>query len=139
MAAGELQCIGRSHKLKQRFGKGYTLLLMTKDATQDGYDKIDKFVHEMFPTAALLDEPIAGMCKYEVCRGEVVLSEVFRALISAKKEQKIVSWGFTETTLEEVFLKLATIAEVFESTRFEPTVVGKNMKEKLSSLEASLE
>ena len=139
MAAGELQCIGRSHKLKQRFGKGYTLLLMTKDATQDGYDKIDKFVHEMFPTATLLDEPIAGMCKYEVCRGEVVLSEVFRALISAKKEQKIVSWGFTETTLEEVFLKLATIAEVFESTRFETRVVGKNMKEKLSSLEASLE
>jgi len=138
MACGELQCVGRSFELKKRFGKGYTLLLMASEDTEEKYKAIHEFVIGMFPTATLLDEPIAGMCKYEVSRNEVVLSKVFERLIEAERKAFIVSWGFTETTLEEVFLKLATIAEVFDSTRFTFGAKGSTMKEKLSELEDSL-
>ena len=34
------------------------------------------------------------------------------------EEYGIVDWGLTETTLEEVFLKLAALAELFEDKKF---------------------
>ena len=118
MAGGELQCIGRSWQLKRRFGKGYTLGVTTLDKTPDFAVKIEKYVMGLFPSACLIDDPIGGVSKFEIGREDVVLSEVFTKLNSDMEEYGIVDWGLTETTLEEVFLKLAALAELFDDKKF---------------------
>merc|ERR1711881_287072 len=115
MAGGELQCVGRSWQLKRRFGKGYTLGITTKNKSPEFALKIEKYVKGVFPSAGLIDDPIGGVSKFEVGREDIVLSEVFTKLNSDMEEYGIVDWGLTETTLEEVFLKLAALAELFSS------------------------
>ena len=118
MAGGELQCIGRSWQLKRRFGKGYTATITTTDRTDAHAKKIEEYMVENFPSAALIDDPIGGVSKFEISREDVVLSEVFSKLNGDMESMGIVDWGFTETTLEEVFLKLAALAELFEDREF---------------------
>merc|ERR1719331_584160 len=114
MADGEVQCIGRTHELKRRFGRGYTLMIKVPEKDgQAGLDKVDAFVKGLFPSASLLNVPIAGCSKYEVDRKDVVLSRDFGKILNAKTELNMDAWSFTESTLEEVFLKLAALTECF--------------------------
>lgn len=60
---------------------------MSIDATGDDVetlrtrqDQLHQFVMGMFPSAALLAEPIAGTAQYEVGRNDVVLSDVFERM-----------------------------------------------------------
>jgi hypothetical protein len=82
---------------------------------QDGLNKVDAFVKGMFPSATLLNVPIAGCSKYEVDRKDVVLSRDFAKILNAKADLGVEAWSFTESTLEEVFLKLAALTECFSA------------------------
>merc|ERR1712054_400331 len=133
MAAGEIQCIGAGYQLKRRFGKGYTFQI----SSSKDMKAIDDYVHTLFPSARLLGEPIGGLAKYEVSREDVVISRVFSELTENTANIEtfgITSWGLTETTLEEVFLKLAALAEIFEHT----TTTGFVKKDKSKSLASQL-
>ena len=120
MADGEIQCIGPAHVLKRRVGKGYTFQISSSDSSPRHMSAVvDSFVKNMFPSAKLLEIPIGGLAKYEVRREDVVVSKVFRTLSKANEDHanlKMTSWGLAETTLEEVFLKLAALAAVFAGT-----------------------
>ena len=78
---------------------------------QDGLNKVDTFVKGMFPSASLLNVPIAGCSKYEVDRKDVVLSRDFAKILNAKADLGVEAWSFTESTLEEVFLNVVMAAE----------------------------
>ena len=80
---------------------------------QAGIDKVDAFVKGLFPSATLLNVPIAGCSKYEVDRKDVILSRDFGKILNARAELNMDAWSFTESTLEEVFLKLAALTECF--------------------------
>merc|ERR1711871_308468 len=108
MANGQIQCLGISSLLKLRFGAGYMFTISVGPSVPT--EKIQDFVQELFPSSKLLNEPIAGKFKYTVVREEVVLSSVFAVMEERKNELGVVDWGITETTLEEVFLKLARLA-----------------------------
>lgn len=94
-------------------------MITGKDKSDEVGKSVDTFVRDMFPTAKLLQEPIAGARQYEICREEVVLSKVFAAMNDEKTRERVgyVDWGFTETTLEEVFLKLALLSKIPKSKR----------------------
>merc|ERR1712146_46672 len=111
---------------KRRFGRGYTLVITAKDGSKEIQQQVDDFVHGMFKTAKLLQEPIAGTSKYEVSRDEVVLSQVFSEMNSAANQKRVgyIDWGFTETTLEEVFLKLALLAHTEKKLKVGRTLSG---------------
>jgi len=132
MADGKLQCIGRSFQLKRRFGKGYTFTLTLHDKSDEASKRLETYIKSLFPSAALISEPIGGTSKFEISRDEVVLSQVFSRLQQDMKSQGIVDWGLTETTLEEVFLKLAALAELFSSNE---KIVG--TAKSISELDAS--
>ena len=70
----------------------------------------------MFPTSRPLTETISGMRKFEVNKMEVVLSTAYEQITNAKQNIGISSWALMETTLEEVFLKLATVTTEFETS-----------------------
>ena len=134
MAGGELQCIGRSWQLKRRFGKGYTATITSTNKTQEHAVRIEQFMKELFvreveegeepppSSCALLEDSIGGVSKFEISRNDVVLSRVFERLNGSMEELQISDWGITETTLEEVFLKLAALAELFHDKKFKGDV-----------------
>ena len=135
MAAGEIQCVGTAASLKRRFGRGYTLVVTAKDGSKQTQQQVDDFVHGMFKTAKLLQEPIAGTSKYEVSRDEVVLSQVFSEMNSPANQKRVgyIDWGFTETTLEEVFLKLALLAHTEKKLKIGRTLSGMAQDHKFMS------
>ena len=135
MASGEIQCVGAGYQLKRRFGKGYTFQI----SSSKDMSAIDEYVHSLFPSARILGEPIGGLAKYEVSRKDVVMSTVFSELTeNVEKTEKlgITSWGIMETTLEEVFLKLAALADIFEHT--EVTTLVKKDKSKSLACQISM-
>ena len=78
--------MGKAAELKLRFGAGFTFTVSI-DATGDDVEtlrtrqnQLHQFVMGMFPSAALLAEPIAGTAQYEVGRNDVVLSDVFERM-----------------------------------------------------------
>merc|ERR1712054_42639 len=138
MANGEMQCLGYSHELKQRFGRGYTLVIMTMESTRAKYDEVDQLVKSLFPSAIILDEPMSGLVKYDIDRGEVVISKAFKEMNDQKDAIGIVSWGLMETTMEQVFLKLAAVAHDFTSSKSENISAAdknKTMAERVEDLE----
>ena len=107
MSGGRLLCLGPAYDLKRRFGKGYTCVLTTKIKDLSNRDIIENWMKSMFPSASLLEEPLSGTFKYEISRQDVVVSDAFEKIVTGKAEVGVTDWGFTETTLEEVFLKLS--------------------------------
>lgn len=49
----------------------------------------------------------AGTQKFELPKQEVKIAEVFQALEKAKMMFPVVAWGLADTTLEDVFVKVA--------------------------------
>ena len=104
MNNGEIDCIGVSADLKRRFGDGYKLAVQVARGTSD--EDADKFIRELIPECILLNE-LAGTRNYEVLKGHVTLENVFRAMEENKDRLGITDWAITNTTLEEVFLKIS--------------------------------
>jgi len=109
MSEGQVQCIGVSASLKQRFGVGYTLQITTSDRSAAAADKVKEYVTKTMKSARLLQVPLGGISQFEVMREDVVLSQTFTQLTEAKPLLGVTDWAITETTLEEVFLKLTEI------------------------------
>merc|ERR1719181_1823701 len=107
MSGGRLLCLGPAYDLKRRFGKGYTCVVSTKIKNLSNRDEIHSWMTGMFPSATLLEEPISGTFKYEISRKDVIVSDAFEKIVTQKDSVGVTDWGFTETTLEEVFLKLS--------------------------------
>merc|ERR1711871_1673250 len=107
MSGGRLLCLGPAYDLKRRFGKGNTCVLTTKIKDLSNREIIENWMKSMFPSASLLEEPLSGTFKYEISRQDVVVSDAFEKIVTGKAEVGVTDWGFTETTLEEVFLKLS--------------------------------
>jgi len=119
MALGEMQCIGTAAQLKQRFGTGYTFSISTKPRLTTEAAVVD-FVSFLFGAGnvtMLGKGGVSGTYKFEVLRASVVLSKVFEQMESQSTKDTIgvLDWSLTETTLEEVFLKLADMAGVDEA------------------------
>ena len=84
--------------------------MVSTPAGAEAEANIAAFMSKTFPNAKLLQEPIAGTFKYEVSTRDVEahggLSTVLSTLQEHQKPLQITDWGMTETTLEEVFLKI---------------------------------
>merc|ERR1711871_251624 len=106
-SGGRLLCLGPAYDLKRRFGKGYTCVLTTQIKNLSNRDEIHRRITGMFPSATPVEEPISGTFKYEISRNDVVISEAFEKIVTEKDSVGVTDWGLTETTLEEVFLKLS--------------------------------
>ena len=110
MRDGNLVAIGSGPQLKRRHGAGYTCSLATlPEATAER--AVDEYMRATFPASRRLHQPIAGRVKYEISIQDVAaaggLSAVLKGLAARETELRLSDWGISETTLEEVFIKLA--------------------------------
>ncbi|XP_044763088.1 ABC transporter A family member 1-like [Coccinella septempunctata] len=119
MVKGELRCLGPTQHLKNLYGAGYTLEIKLKggdstptSTTGDKGNDLREFVANLFQDANLL-ESFADRLVFSVPQSSVPsLAKCFTSLEKAKIDLDIEEYSFSQTTLEQVFLKFAQYDEV---------------------------
>ena len=108
---GALQCIGNSKELKSRYGGSYVFTMTTSSEHEED---VERLVSTVSPNAKKVYH-LAGTQKVELPKQEVRIAEVFRAVEKAKSNFTVFAWGLADTTLEDVFIKVAKSAQAFIS------------------------
>lgn len=113
MSHGLMRCLGTGIHLKNKYGNGYKIDVRC----QVGFKKrAQAFVMSLCPTA-VVESSFGETITFQVAKKDVKLSKVFQALLSRPQEMGIVDYGVRQTSLEEVFLKIARESEdAFEAS-----------------------
>ncbi|KAL1210259.1 ABC transporter A family member 4 [Cardamine amara subsp. amara] len=106
---GRLQCIGNPKELKGRYGGSYVFTMTTSSEHEKD---VEMLVQHVSPNAKKVYH-IAGTQKFEIPKEEVRISDVFQAVEKAKSNFKVFAWGLADTTLEDVFIKVARTSQTF--------------------------
>ncbi|XP_056170522.1 ABC transporter A family member 7-like isoform X3 [Syzygium oleosum] len=107
---GSLQCIGNPKELKARYGGSYVFTMTTSSTYEE---EVENMVRCFSPGAIRIYQ-ISGTQKFELPKHEVKIADVFRAVENAKSRFTVHAWGLTDTTLEDVFIKVARSTQAFE-------------------------
>merc|ERR1712173_329238 len=111
MTHGQLRCLGTPQHLKSKFGHGYQLDMdIEKDSVTGATprEQVEAQLRTVFDVK-LIDEAQTKLT-YEVAlkqQGSMTLGQVFGAMENFKKELPIVSYALNQTTLEQVFIRMA--------------------------------
>ncbi|XP_059641413.1 ABC transporter A family member 7-like [Cornus florida] len=106
---GSLQCIGNPRELKARYGGSY-VFTMTTSSNHEA--EVVNLVRNLSPNANKIYQ-ISGTLKFELPKQEVRIADVFQAVENAKSRFTVNAWGLADTTLEDVFIKVARGAQAF--------------------------
>jgi len=107
MSHGLMRCIGTNLHLKNKYGSGYKIEIRFASGK---LEVANAFVVDMLPKASILSTT-KDTRVYQVMKTDVVLSEVFRAMQDRDESVGILDYGVRQTSLEEVFLKIAMESE----------------------------
>jgi ABC-type multidrug transport system ATPase subunit len=102
MAHGRICAIGDSMDLKRRFGKGYAVTIV---AEPNKVEETKNTLKERFPLAVSEDES-AGALIYHFLEKDGDNIPLFIRHIDKNSSGLIRNWGISQSTLEEVFLKI---------------------------------
>ncbi|KAF3320383.1 ABC transporter A family member 7-like protein [Carex littledalei] len=106
---GSFQCLGNPKELKGRYGGSYVFTVTTSAEKEQ---EVETIVRHLSPNANKIYH-ISGTQKFEIPKQEVRISDVFQAVEKAKSRFTIYAWGLADTTLEDVFIKVAKGAQAF--------------------------
>ncbi|KAK4735302.1 hypothetical protein R3W88_009563 [Solanum pinnatisectum] len=106
---GSLQCIGNPKELKARYGGSYVFTMTT---SSDNEEEVEHMVRRLSPNANRIYH-LSGTQKFELPKQEVRITDVFQAVEKAKSRFTVYAWGLADTTLEDVFIKVAHTAQAF--------------------------
>ena len=129
MTSGQLRCIGTSLHLKELYGSGFRLNVTSKPGRlQEACRSIEEKVlsgrtfkrTDKFMNATVFDFDI-GQASNEAGVSKGNLSIIFRNLLQREQFPDVEDWGISQTTLEDVFIRIVTDADT--SLRV-PTVQG---------------
>ena len=110
MSEGVFKAFGTSISLKNKHGAGYRISMVVKE---DKVDYMKQFVQKHLPEAKLEDDA-AGSLLYQLPTSATNRIGPFVKLLEDAEQDKsqalekgiVGNWGISQTTLEEVFLKL---------------------------------
>ncbi|XP_027330167.1 ABC transporter A family member 7-like [Abrus precatorius] len=108
---GSLQCVGNPKELKARYGGTY---VFTMTSSSDHERDVESLVQQLTPNANKIYH-LSGTQKFELPKEDVRIANVFQAVDAAKRKFTIFAWGLVDTTLEDVFIKVAREARAFDS------------------------
>ncbi|KAI3837773.1 hypothetical protein MKX03_029028 [Papaver bracteatum] len=109
---GSLQCVGNPKELKRRYGGSYVFTMTT--SSENDEVEVENLVRRLSPNANKRYK-MSGTQKFELPKEEVRIADVFAAVENAKRKFTINAWGLTDTTLEDVFIKVARGAQAFQT------------------------
>lgn len=117
MAKGRLRAIGKSIRLKNKFGSGYRLSIIVKNLAGQ-LDKLQAQFQEKCPQVVFEEREYVGrasdpssseLCRIVLCCEHLqdmkILVSHLEDICAQSNDQPIVSYGLSQTTLEDVFLK----------------------------------
>ena len=129
MVFGQLQCIGTGQHLKNRFGNGYQLDLdlnisqnMDENQEKRIIEKLKKRLIDEFGEIKLIEHN-SNRISYELIKNNnIKLGKMFNILQDLKDnefKQIIESYSLSQTTLEQVFLRMAKKGEQLKQEQWE--------------------
>ena len=98
---GELRVSGTQEQLKRQFGTGFTVQLTVTDPNYD----VENFLTENIDKNAAVKTRTGRVCDCHV-PGEVELARLFMALFEADTAGHLQDWLVSETTLEDLFIRV---------------------------------
>jgi len=127
MVKGEMRCLGTGQHLKNRYGTGYLLELKLKSlasetsglAEQSSVEAVrterinllTAFIARLFPSATV-QESFEDRVIFNVAQESIVsLAYTFESLEKVREELNVEEYSFSQTTLEQVFIKFAHVQE----------------------------
>ncbi|KAK7411461.1 hypothetical protein VNO78_02894 [Psophocarpus tetragonolobus] len=108
---GGLHCIGNPKELKARYGGAFVFTMTTSSEHEKD---VENLVRQLSPNANKIYH-ISGTQKFELPKEEVKVTNVFQAVEIAKRSFTVSAWGLADTTLEDVFIKVARGAQAFDN------------------------
>ncbi|KAM7264294.1 hypothetical protein ACFE04_001977 [Oxalis oulophora] len=108
---GNFHCIGNSNELKAIYGGTYVFTMTTLLINEVD---IEKMVQSLSPNSKKIYQ-LAGTQKFELPKNEVKIADVFKGVEDAKRRFTVFAWGLADTTLEDVFIKVAQSAQAFNT------------------------
>jgi hypothetical protein len=127
MAKGRIQAIGDSMSLKNKFGAGYKISIISEASK---LRKTKELMKRNMP-GATLDDDAAGALLYQFPNS--CLPQVGTLVQELNLDPYVKGWGLSQTTLEQVFLTVVRNADKAESSKSTKSVVVVEAK-KSSSL-----
>ncbi|KAG0309390.1 hypothetical protein BGZ98_002896 [Dissophora globulifera] len=114
MTLGRLRCIGTSLHLKELYGSGFRLNISSKPGRlQEACESVEKILKDYqfrridkFTNATTFEFDLDQQYQHGSGRGQ--LSEIFACLSQPGRFPAIEDWGVSQTTLEDVFIKIVT-------------------------------
>ncbi|KAJ3159175.1 hypothetical protein HK101_001137 [Irineochytrium annulatum] len=103
MAKGNLRCLAAPLRLKELYGSGFKLFFNSNELNTV---RASKWVESLLPAGWRKVDSFATNTSYEFPPAPGIISSLFSTIEAGKVENGILDWGISQTTLEEVFLKL---------------------------------
>ncbi|KAJ3221817.1 hypothetical protein HK099_003073 [Clydaea vesicula] len=103
MAKGALRCLANSTRLKELYGSGFKMFFNSK---AEDTESASKYVESLLPEGWRKMDAFTTNTSYEFPATDGVLQKLFKELDGQKDNYGIMDWGVSQTTLEEVFLKI---------------------------------
>ncbi|CBZ24578.1 putative ABC transporter [Leishmania mexicana MHOM/GT/2001/U1103] len=116
MVDGTLRCIGDKTHLKNKFGTGFEMSIRVR--ADDDMANVHRWVKTRFPEATMNE--FKGQRFVYTLPANVALSDVFRLLQQEKEMLHITDYTVSQTSIEQVFLKIS--GELEEATAFRYTL-----------------
>ncbi|KAG5530953.1 hypothetical protein RHGRI_025784 [Rhododendron griersonianum] len=80
--------------------------------TSSNQEEVESLVNNLSRNAYKMYR-LSGTQKFELPKQEVIIAQVFQAVAKAKRRFTVRAWGLVDTTLEDVFIKVARGTEAF--------------------------
>jgi ATP-binding cassette subfamily A (ABC1) protein 1 len=104
MAEGELRCVGSSLFLKNRYGAGYSLVMVKGDDCNEA--EVGKLLRQIVPKAILLSDVGAEIAYQLPVNASPKFPQLFNEIDARSESLGISQYGISVTTMEEVFIKV---------------------------------
>ena len=113
MAHGRLKMLGSTLHLKTKFGDGYRIHV---SYSAENEQKADEFVRKSIPNVVVVENRL-GFKTYRVAREDDKVSDIFDLFLKRDMATSGVEhWGIEQSTLEQVFVKIAAESEKLYGT-----------------------
>ncbi|KAJ3338427.1 hypothetical protein HDU93_009523 [Gonapodya sp. JEL0774] len=131
MAKGTMRCLGSVLRLKQLYGAGFKL---TFSAATNDMSKAGSFVESILPTGDYKRiDFFSTSATYEFTPGAGQIGQIFEVMQRDSAAYGIFDWGISQTSLEEVFLEIITLAWRRVLTLDHPSIKHSGLSDQHSS------
>ncbi|KAI8848835.1 hypothetical protein BC829DRAFT_417287 [Chytridium lagenaria] len=105
MAKGTVRCLANPLRLKELYGSGFRIFFNSKE---EDTERACTWIESILPEGWKKMDAFATNTSYEFPPSTGIISSLFVEIEAGKARNGILDWGISQTTLEEVFLRIIT-------------------------------